>query len=369
MNTAPSSLLTSYEPSSRNPRLLLPRPHLSCTSLPMKPYIAIPVTAAIALRSYRRRSLTPFGIVAALATATIHALHPSALPFTLLFTFFIIGTTATKVKHNVKATLTLSSSGGSGGEGARTSTQVLANSGCATILCAVDVLRYGVGHEFICFPSWKEGDLISTLCMVGIIANYAAVMADTISSELGILAKRQPILITTLKKVAKGTNGGVTLDGLLYGMLGSAVIAATSLLFLPFCSSESPPILSRTKPTFSADSTPSKLGVFIFFTLAGTAGTLLDSLLGALVQASVIDRRSGKVVEGPGGVKVLTTRRASASSNPSSPPRGRVTEKQAAGQESRFIGSGKDLLDNNQVNFLMASLITIGAMGLAGVLW
>ena len=39
-----------------------------------------------------------------------------------------------QVKHGVKARLTLASSGSSGGEGARTHIQVLANSGVASIL-------------------------------------------------------------------------------------------------------------------------------------------------------------------------------------------------------------------------------------------
>ena len=42
----------------------------------------------------------------------------------------------------------------------------------------------------LCF-SWG-GDLL----VVGIIANYAAVAADTFSSELGILSSGQPRLIT-----------------------------------------------------------------------------------------------------------------------------------------------------------------------------
>lgn len=342
----------------------------------MRPYIAAPIAIAIVVRAYYRRSLTSSGILTALATATIHALHPSALPFSLLLVFFVIGTTATKVKHNIKATLTLSSSGGSGGEGARTATQVLANSGCATILCAVDVLRYGIGHGVPCFPSSRTEDMVSTLCLVGIVANYAAVMADTMSSELGILSKQQPMLITNpFKRVPKGTNGGVTIDGILYGTLGSAVIAATSLLLLPLCSTpQDDSLLSRSKQLLSPhspESNPSKLAIFTFFTLCGTAGTLLDSLLGALLQASVIDRRSGKVVEGPGGVKVLT--RGSFSSKSTSPQKtGTVDKKQieekSVGKESRYVGTGKDWLDNNQVNFLMASMISVGAIGLSTAL-
>lgn len=39
-------------------------------------------------------------------------------------------------------------------------------------------------------------------------------------------------------------------------------------------------------------------------TLWGALGSVLDSVLGGLLQASVVDKRSGKVVEGSGGRKV-----------------------------------------------------------------
>lgn len=39
-------------------------------------------------------------------------------------------------------------------------------------------------------------------------------------------------------------------------------------------------------------------------TVWGLLGSVLDSVLGGLLQASVVDKRSGKVVEGSGGRKV-----------------------------------------------------------------
>jgi uncharacterized membrane protein len=168
------------------------------------------------------------------------------------------------------------------------------------------------------------------MLLMGIIANYAAVTADTLSSELGILSKSKPILITTFRAVPPGTNGGVTIAGLQAGVGGAVVIAATSLLLLHFQHGASNPF--RT---------------FIVLSSLGTAGTLLDSLLGAVLQASVIDRRSGKIVEGAGGVKVLTR-----SQHP-------VSHVRNKSEESRLVNSGSDILDNNQINFLMASIITL----------
>lgn len=300
----------------------------------MKPIIAIPVTILLVIRAYTRKSLTPIGILAAIFTATVHALHPSAIPFTLLIVFFLLGTTATKVKHEVKATLTLSNDGSSGGEGPRTSVQVLANSGAASILILTHLWIYGSQGEYSCFGqnTTKTADLL----LFGIVANYAAVAADTLSSELGILSKSKPVLITSLRTVPPGTNGGVSAAGLVAGIGGSAAIAVTTLLLLPLCHGE----------------VQNRFSIFAWTTLLGTAGTLLDSLLGAVLQASVIDRRSGKIVEGHGGVKVLVKPKTPVSPSAKTIPH----------VESRIINSGLDILDNNQINFLMASILSIAGI-------
>lgn len=87
-----------------------------------------------------------------------------------------------------------------------------------------------------------------------------------------------------------GTNGGVTATGLAAGLLGSFIIALTSAISLPFCSAHSK-IQDRVLWT-------------VAFSIWGLLGSVLDSVLGALLQASVVDKRSGKVVEGSGGRKV-----------------------------------------------------------------
>jgi uncharacterized membrane protein len=121
--------------------------------------------------------------------------------------------------------------------------------------------------------------------------NYAAVAADTFSSELGILSKSKPRLITSLnlRVVPPGTNGGVTATGLAAGLLGSFIVSATSAAVLPFCASAG----FKERALWTAA-----------LTLWGTLGSVLDSILGGLLQASVVDKRSGKVVEGSGGRKV-----------------------------------------------------------------
>lgn len=161
---------------------------------------------------------------------------------------------------------------------------------------------------------------------MGIIAQYAAVAADTFSSELGILAKTQPFMITVpWQRVPRGTNGGVTVDGLVYGALGSLLltIVANAALYA------FPP--GRALGLSSA----------ALLTFMGLMGSVIDSVLGALVQATVTDSGSGRVVEGPGGRRVKVSKGGSR------------------------VQVGTDVLTNNGVNFAMASLTSVLTMGIA----
>lgn len=108
-----------------------------------------------------------------------------------------------------------------------------------------------------------------------------------------------------------GTNGGVTATGLGAGLLGSFLVSVTSAAVLPFCAGTG--LKERALWT-------------VAMTAWGTLGSVLDSVLGGILQASVVDKKSGKVVEGSGGKKVrLTCRRLLVCSNPtlgSHPPCG-----------------------------------------------
>ncbi|MCJ1469613.1 hypothetical protein MMC07_008248 [Pseudocyphellaria aurata] len=324
----------------------------------MHPYIAVPATAALLLRAYSKKSLTNTGIVVAGLTAAVHALHPWSVFFTLLGIFFLGGTAVTKVKHDVKARLTLSSAGASGGEGARTHIQVLANSLMASVLILLhyrQLYTRGAMQE-ACWPYGQD------LLVVGVVSNYAAVAADTFSSELGILSKGKPRLLTSwnFREVPPGTNGGISLLGTLAGFLGSFTIALTSAILLPFCPegsvSGAGKLFGNSQPGGQSWSWREILLWILAVTLWGGLGSLLDSALGGWFQASVIDSRTGKVIEGVGGKKVLIT---------DSRRQGGKKDENA----SRRIESGLGVLDNNAVNLLMAVLMSLGGMVLAGYVW
>jgi len=298
--------------------------------------------------------------------------------------FFVVGTSATKVKKEVKATLTLSSTGtrnshngsvvpeilsggwnktteyqekreaakrtstggAAGGQEPRSAVQVIANSGCVSLLCLMQVAIYGLNNKGTdgyvdrssgCFGSVPARDMI----LAGTIANYAAVTADTLSSEFGILSSHKPRFILSLKEVPPGTNGGVTVTGLVAGLGGALIIGLVSFLLLP----------AQCEATLGH-----KFGLVLATGAWGALGSVLDSILGAVLQATVVDTRRGLVVEAPYGGRVLVAAK-------------KEKDEKAEGTPSRIVGSGRDLLDNNQVNFVMAATMTVGAMVLAGRAW
>ena len=315
----------------------------------MNPYVAAFFTLWLVHRAYTHRSLTHVGILSAAVTAIIHSSHPTALPFTLLLCFYMLATTATKVKKAEKDQLTISSGGGhESHDGARGPVQVIANSGVATLLCLVDLAgRAGwlggtVGTDVGSVGWFGDGDVWwgQDFVVVGIVANYTAVTADTLSSELGILSRSPPRLITNPFRICpKGTNGGVSLLGLFAAFAGSVVLGLISCLWFY------PPLGTNQLGNVG----------FVFFTaFLGLAGTLLDSLFGATLQLSVVDVRTGKIVEHPHGKRVLV-HPGKTGSNP---------QLKYEGGSRKVVQGNLGWLNNNGVNFTAAAGTSLLGMGL-----
>ncbi len=103
-----------------------------------------------------------------------------------------------------------------------------------------------------------------------------------------------------------GTNGGISILGTLAGFLGAFTIALTSIILLPLCYEGSAPRFGKLRGKNDRGTWGLREKIWLMFaiTLWGGLGSLLDSALGGWLQASVVDARTGKVIEGTGGKKV-----------------------------------------------------------------
>jgi uncharacterized protein (TIGR00297 family) len=128
----------------------------------------------------------------------------------------------------------------------RTASQVAANLGVAVLAGILPLMdRMGVYAA-------------PRALLAGMLAAMAEATADTVSSEIGQVLGGEPRMITTLRRVPAGTNGGVTLAGTLAGSVGAAGVVGVAALALP---------LGRWDAAIA-------LG-------AAIAGLFVDSLLGA----------------------------------------------------------------------------------------
>jgi uncharacterized membrane protein len=72
----------------------------------------------------------------------------------------------------------------------------------------------------------------STLCSVMLTAALAEATADTLSSELGEVLGGEPVLITTWRRVAPGTDGAISVAGTSAGVLGALLVLVVASLTL-----------------------------------------------------------------------------------------------------------------------------------------
>lgn len=199
----------------------------------------------VAYLAYRAHSLDKSGALAATFVGTVIFGIGGWQWAVLLLTFFITSSGLSRAFKRRKTGLSEKFSKGH----ERDAGQVFGNGGLATLFAAL--------HAF--YPE-------SILPWLGFAASLAAVNADTWGTELGVLNPTLPRLITDLtKRVEKGTSGGVSLLGTLASLLGSAVIALPAVLLAP--------------------TGTLNINYLLLITLAGLAGSLFDSLLGATVQA------------------------------------------------------------------------------------
>jgi len=225
----------------------------------------------LALRSYNKKSLSFSGAIAALVTGVIT--FSSGWHFTWpLLGFYLSSSKLTKMGEDRKKEIEAEFKKG----GQRDMWQVFQNSAPALVATVIYVYLYSVDTPED-LDSSKRSAEVFLLCFY--LGFYAAATGDTWSSEIGVLSSRDCRLITQLwRKVPPGTNGGVTIDGLI-ASAGGGLFGGTLLwLIIP------------------------QFGLLIVGVFGGFFGSILDSVLGACFQFSgineerkIVNQRDSKV--------------------------------------------------------------------------
>jgi uncharacterized protein (TIGR00297 family) len=159
--------------------------------------------------------------------------------FVLILSFFVIGGVFTKYKYDYKRAIGIAQEGG----GARGYRNVFGN-GLVALVCAI---AFGI-----------TGNALLVTAYIGAVATATG---DTLASEIGQTYRKLPRLITDLKLVQHGTDGGITTLGEYSALAGAGAIAIIAVL----------------------------LGVGAFNTmvpviLGGFFGANVDSVLGAVLE-------------------------------------------------------------------------------------
>lgn len=202
--------------------------------------LALLANAALGSLAYAAKGVDRSGLAVGVAVGTAVLVGLGWRGYLLLVLFFVLGTATTHLGYGVKAARRLAQPRG----GRRGAPNVL---GKGFVPAAAAILAGGGGGT------------------AGLVAAYAAALAagaaDTVASEVGQVWGRRTVLLTSLRRVAPGTDGGVSLEGSAAGTLAALAMGVTG----------------------AALDLYGAAGAAIV-TLAGMLGTAFDSVLGATLQ-------------------------------------------------------------------------------------
>lgn len=171
--------------------------------------------------------------------------------FAILIAFFAIGGLSTKYGYDQK----LERGVAEPNEGARGSGNVLGNSAAALL-------------ALLLFAASPRLPIPGELMRVAFAGSIATALADTLSSEIGGLFD-QPRLLTTFEPVEPGTDGAITWQGEVAGIVGATIVGVLCIA------------------VFGYD----LVGLFVIVG-AGVAGMTADSLAGATIEGTVFGNQT-----------------------------------------------------------------------------
>jgi uncharacterized protein (TIGR00297 family) len=205
--------------------------------------ILITIILGLSYFAYRKKYLTLGGVTIAITFGIILLIVAGREYLILLLIAFFITNTATRYKIRLKIKLGLIKPNSY----IRDHKNVLAN--------GLPIFIFGL----------LEGLYKYEIFIYGYLVALTIFLSDTISSEIGVLSKKNPRLIINFKISPTGRPGAISLSGTISGILSVALFSIIVYLMIPL--------------------NISLLFLILILTLFSTLGNLLDSFLGATIQA------------------------------------------------------------------------------------
>jgi uncharacterized protein (TIGR00297 family) len=226
--------------------------------------VGLVLSALMGGLGYWRQSLSPSGVAGAIIVGTLIFGLGGWLWGLLLITFFVSASLLSHYRERDKEAMAEQYAKG----GRRDLGQALANGGMGAILA----IAYFANPEPVLLAAY-----------LGVMAT---VNADTWATELGVLSRVPPRLITTGQQVPPGSSGGITALGTWASLAGALLIGAMATA------------LTQVSSLLRGSGWDARALAFPILAVAGgMAGSLLDSLLGAEVQGIFYCDRCGKETE------------------------------------------------------------------------
>jgi len=201
---------------------------------------------------YIKGAVDKSGLTAGILVGSIFALSGGLAAVITLITFFLIGSFFTKHGYSRKESLGAAEPKG----GARGWKSVLSNLFFPSV--AIVLYRLSSNNAYA----------------LAFVSSISCSLADTLGSEIGLLDKRGPWIITNMRRAQPGSSGAISILGTASSILGSFIIPIEAFQF---------GILSFNELLISS--------------MIAFSSSLLDSLLGATIQAKYLC--DGRVVEDP----------------------------------------------------------------------
>ncbi len=169
-------------------------------------FLALVLNAVLAFVMARLKLVSRSGAIAGFLVGAFLLAVGGWRSYLLLWVFFGLGTAATKLGWAAK-----SARGTAQGEGGRRAARhVFANCAVAVAILFVAAWRRPLGSEVL---------------LTAFTAAWAAALADTLGTEVGSLAGRNPVSLLAGRRVPPGTVGAVSWQGTVAGAAGALVIA------------------------------------------------------------------------------------------------------------------------------------------------